>query len=235
MIRLTTTFFLKAIPAIALVLTGCSSSMVFSPAVNLPVKTLAKSQVDVQGSVELLPETRPSVINQNVSPGGSLLIGYGLSGKTAVYAKGWLDFSKRGSKATRSGFSLNVVTQLKQFSPALKLLLIPKAGMALDGKYNGGYGLEIPLVLHYTYQQKAAFYGGFGFMYGLYDFNKVVVENEEKLRSGYAITNHLGAAAFVHKALRVNVELTTLFMHNQFEKKNNLIFSPSIGIGYTIR
>jgi len=217
------------------ILSGCSSSLVFSPGVNLPVKTLEKSQVDVQGGVELFPETRPEYVNANVSPGGSLLLGYGISNKTAVYAKGWIGFSERGINGTRTGFSINMVNQLKQIGPTAKLLLLPKIGMLLDGKYRGGYGLELPLLLHYSYQQKAGFYGGFGFIYGLYDFNKVDAGGEQKLRSGYAITNHLGSSVYLYKALRVNVELTTLFQRNRFDNINHLIFAPSVGIGYTIK
>lgn len=72
-------------------------------------------------------------------------------------------------------------------------------------------------------------------MYGLYDFDKVLVREEMKLRSGYAITNHIGSSVYLYKALRFNFELTSLLQHNHFDGINNLIFSPSIGIGYTFR
>lgn len=217
----------------AVLITGCSSSLVFSPSVNLPVTTLKKGEFDVQASAEFFPETRPDNVGSKTSIGGHLLLGYGLSDKHSIHGKGWLDFDNKGMYATRSGFSINMVNQLWQFNTRTKLLLLPKIGMVLDGKHRGGYGAELPVILHYHYQKNISVYSGFGFIYGLVDFEKKEIHNRSELQSGFGITHHLGTSIFLYRKLRLNAELTTLYQNNNFEDRSHLIFSPTIGIGFT--
>ncbi len=215
--------------------TGCSYSMVYSPSVNLPAKTLNRGDIDVKGGLELFPETQP-VTNRYTAPGGQLTLGYGINDKTSVYAKGWLDFTGRGRYATRSGFSLNAVVTVKTFTDRMRLLLIPKVGMVLDGKYRAGYGADLPVILHYRINNNLGLYGGFGFLYGLHDFEKqLALDGQMRLQGGWAVSNHLGASMNVWKQLNVNAELTTLYQNNTYAQRTNWLFSPTIGIGYVFK
>ena len=215
------------------VLTSCSKSLVYSPSINLTNQLIKEKEIDIQGGIELLPETRPAELQGNQTTFGlSGQISYGFSAKFNLTIKGWADTEGRES-LTRSGYSLNGQL-IKKLSERNRLIILPRIGIALNGNEIAGYGLGASMIYQNSISQKLSWYGGTGLLWGFRylekDKNR---ENEEKIPMGFGIISNLGIGWQISNNIRLNCELSPVYQINTFDGNSQTLLSPSIGIGYT--
>ncbi len=70
-------------------ISGCASSLVYSPSIQLPVQPLKKDQGQAGFGMVLLPETRPSAVGQKTSIGGEGFLRYAFSNKFSLQGRYW--------------------------------------------------------------------------------------------------------------------------------------------------
>lgn len=215
-------------------ISSCSSSLVYSPSINLPNQPLKEKEIDLIGGFELLPETRQKAIQGNPTTMGlNGQVSYGFSDKFNMSLKGWLDIENR-LNSTRSGFALNGQF-INQISSDSRTILLPRIGIALGGNTISGYGFGASFIYQKNFIQNFSWYGGIGFLWGFKNLEKEVNSlNERNLPMGIGIIGNLGLSWQFYNKLRLNLELSPVYQVNIFDKNSQLLLSPSISIGYTI-
>lgn len=218
-----------------IILSSCSKSLVYSPSINLPNKTLKAKEVDLVGGIELMPEARPEELGgKPTTIGLNGQIGYGFSKRINFSIKGWMDIEGR-ENFTRSGYSLSgqYIVPTKMNS---RIILLPRFGIALYGNDIRGYGISSSLIYHESINNKLSVYIGGGLAWGFRFLEKSTNEDgEKKLPMGIGIIGNSGVAFEITKGIRINFELSPILQLNTFDDNQQFIFSPQIGIGYTIR
>jgi hypothetical protein len=215
-------------------LTSCSKSYVYSPSINLTNQPIKAKEVDIQGGVELLPETRPGELKGNQTTLGlSGQLSYGFSNRFNLTIKGWADLEGRQS-LIRYGYSLNGQF-IKTISEGKRVIFLPRIGIALSGSNIGGYGLGTSVVYQNSINQKLSWYGGAGFLWGYRYLDKITNrENEKKIPMGFGIIGNLGIGWQVFSDMRLNCEISPIYQINTFDGNTQILLSPSIGVGFTL-
>jgi hypothetical protein len=215
-------------------LSSCSKSLVYSPSINLTNQPIKEKEIDIQGNIELLPETRPEVLRGNQTTlglGGQLC--YGFTDRFNLTIKGWADIEGRES-LTRSGYSLNGQF-IKSISENHRLIILPRIGIALNGTDISGYGFGASMIYQNSINQKLSWYGGGGLIWGFRYLEKETnSQNEEKLPIGFGIVGNLGISWQLSNSIRLNCEINPIYQINTFDENAQILLSPSIGIGYTL-
>jgi len=233
------------IPA-AILFISCSNSLIYSPALNLPVRPIAKDNIDISGGVELLSETRPGeeISNNfeipnlvgtdeelygNSTFGYNFQLGYGFSDKFNLYIRGWGDLENTG-EYFRTGYALSSTLTLSELSESSRLMLIPRVGLALDGNYIGGYGLGLSSAIHHRFTDNFAFYSGLGFVWGFSEIGTI-----QDGENGIGIIGNVGTSYEIFDNFRVNLELTPIYQINLYDDNQKFVMSGQFAIGYMIR
>ncbi|MCI4646886.1 hypothetical protein [Phaeodactylibacter sp.] len=215
------------------VLQSCSRSLVYSPAVSLPFRPLSENQIDLQGSAELLPETRPSHSEGLAAPGISGQLTYGFSDRLAIGLRGWAA-TRNWNSNLRTGYSLHAQYRWQR-APNQSLYLIPRVGMALNGNWIEGLGLSHSIIWKHQPLEKLSYYFGFGAAFGHTAFNGQDIRiTVNRSPMGFAGLAHLGIQwAFAEKAY-LNLEANPILFFNAYDQENGLLLSPQLSIGYTL-
>jgi len=214
-----------------LILVSCSPSLVYSPSFNLEHARLAKNDLDISGSMELLPETRPEQSIESFALGYQAQIRYAFGDDFVMGLKTWGDLEGKFLDF-RSGYALTT-----QFTKALsereRLLFIPRAGISLSGSEIAGYGLNANLLYQYMFTTKLSVYGGAGLLWGFYDLEQYTTNlGELRYPMGYAINTNLGMAYRINPQLRLNAEINPIFQINNFDQNQSFVLAPSLSLGY---
>ncbi len=228
-------FIAFCLTVLLLTLSGCSASLIYSTSACLPAHRFEKSEVDIQGGLEWMPEARPDAI------GGSPLtsaitgrIGYGVSKTFSLFAKYWVEVQHRAT-SPRVGF-LAGSQFLKSFLDRGRLIVMPQFGLASQDLWTSGVGGGVSLLYQYDFAPSSGCYLGTGFYLGFQDFTRTTnPAGRLKMPMGWAMINHFGVALEFIKNTRINVELCPIFQFNTFEEKSHFILSPHFGVGYTFR
>jgi hypothetical protein len=225
---------------ISLLIASCSQSVLYNPAISLPVKPLNERELQVQGSLGFLPETRPELLTGNpFTYAGCFQVGYGFSNKFAMNLSGWQDFEYREFSSPdvyrlRYGFSISGLMS-KPVSEKQSLIYIPRVGVAFNNRMISGYGLGFSTGLHHKVNDKLGIYGAAGVVYGFEQMGKI--ENDEKelkSPSGLGIILNLGLSGVIYKNFSINFELSPIYSMNFFDNKRHFVASPQLGIAYLI-
>jgi hypothetical protein len=198
---------------------------------------LTKNQLDVGGSMELLPET----IQTNALSGNPMNIG--LSGQITY---GFTDKLNIGARITSSfeenafqfdGRTSAILTgQYKQPTSNGLLIYIPRVGIALDANSIEGSGYGLSAIFHQVAAPKFAWYGGIGGFWGVYALQKVDNRyDEEKRQMGFGIVSNIGASYNLGDHLRANIEFNPTYHLNTFDEISSFVIAPQIGFGYTFK
>jgi len=215
-------------------LTGCSRSLVYSPSINLTNKTLKAKEVDLQGGVELMPETRPiALLGNQTTLGLNGQLSYGFSDKFNLTIKGWVDVEGR-ENLYRSGYSL-AGQFVKTISEDSRLIVLPRIGIGLSGNIISGYGLGTSAIYQKSINQNLSWYGGAGLLWGFrYLGTDLNAQNEEKIPMGIGLMGSMGVGWQLSDGLRLNCEINPIYQINTFDENSQILVSPSIGLGYTL-
>jgi hypothetical protein len=220
-------------------LSSCATSLVYSPSIGLTTKPLKQGEIDLKGAAVLLPETRPNSIGVKTTLGGEAHIAYGFTDKLALQLKGWADIKNNN---IRTGYSLAGIRTLKE-TEKLRLILMPRVGIALSGNSIQGYGLELPFILQYDENANTALLVGLGGAFGFSQLDKVnknagfssgIAGYAFKYPYGYAALLHTGLTYRLTRQFRINLELSGIYQLNAFDDKSHYLLSPNLAIGYTI-
>lgn len=211
---------------------SCSRSLVYSPSLNLPNQSLKEKEIDLQGGVELFPESRPSKVSQRNSLGVHGMISYGFGEKFNLSMKGWLAV-EGGIDDVRPGLSFTGQF-IQQKSPTCKLIIIPRAGFA---NFGDGFGLSNSVVFQKEQSTRFSWYSGLGVGWGFSDLYKQTnsLFREDRLPFGYIVMGHLGLGYDLSAELRINCELNPIYQISTYDSQDHLVISPSIGFGYILR
>lgn len=217
-------------------LAGCSQSLVYSPAVNIPNKPLREDEVDLQGGVEMLPEARAENIGGNMTTFGlSGQVGYGFTDNFNMTVRGWADIEER-EDYSRSGFALNAQF-VKQLNLTSSLIIVPRAGIAMYGDAVDGHGFGLSVFYHKELSEKLGFYGGAG---GIWGFHQLMEKdrNEKgvvRAQMGFGVISNIGISWQFFDNFRLNCEINPLYQINSFDQNEQFIVAPQIGVGYIFR
>lgn len=217
-----------------LFLSNCSTSQVYSPSLNLPQKPLAEKEVDLNGGVEMFPETRPEFTNSKDKStfGFNGQLGYGFTNSFNMYAKGWIT---KDNNKYRSGYSLSGIIDF-QVDDNSRYMLIPRIGLLLDNQNISGYGASCLLIYQSRIINNFSFNSGGGLIWGYNSlFETTNSVGESRISMGFAIQGNVGLTYQVSKNIRCNLEVNPLYQINTFDSQQNFVISPNIGIGYTFR
>ncbi len=214
---------------------SCSKSMVYSPSLNLSNKPLREKELDLQGGVELMPEARTENLDGSKTTFGvSGQIGYGFSDKFSLGVKGWIDAQGREDVA-RFGVALQGQV-VKITGPTNRLLLVPRIGLAFQGDQIAGYGLGSSAVFQKTLSGRTAWHFGAGLAWGFrYLDRDTNAAGENKIPMGFGLLGHIGFVWEFAPGLRLSAEATPLYQINTFDKNQQFMVSPQLGLGYTFR
>jgi len=215
-----------------LLLCSCSRSLVYSPAVSLPFRPLSENQINLQGSAELLPESRPSQTEDALTPGISGQLTYGFSDRLAIGVRAWAD-TRSWDSHLRTGYSLQAQYRWQR-DPKRHVYFIPRVGMALDGSWIQGFGLSSSLIWKHQTSGKLSYYFGFGAAFGHTAFSAPDIRlTSDRSPMGFAALAHLGVQwAFAEKAY-LNLEANPIGLLNTYDRESWLLLSPQLTIGYT--
>lgn len=227
------TIFLGAL----IYLAGCSQSAVYSPSYNLSTESLKKDQIDFQGGMELMPEARAETLGgRPTTLGLNTQISYGISDEFNLSVKAWGDIEGRES-VNRGGFALSAQF-IRTLSESEKLIILPRAGMALSDGIESvlGYGFSSTILYQKTIHSNVSLYTGLGLIYGIHDLGESInTAGIRRLQSGFGLTANAGFAWQFHSNFRFNFELNPVYQINNFDENAQLLLSPSVGIAYLLK
>lgn len=227
------TIFLGAL----IYLASCSQSAVYSPSYNLSTESLKKDQIDFQGGIELMPEARTETLGGRPSTLGlNTQINYGISDEFNLGVKAWGDIEGRES-VNRGGFAISAQF-IRTLSESEKLIILPRAGMALSNGIESvlGYGFSSTLLYQKTIHSNVSLYTGLGVIYGIHDLGLGInARNIQRLQSGFGLTANAGLAWQFYSNFRLNFELNPVYQINNFDENAQLLISPSLGIAYLLK
>lgn len=225
----------KVLLVTLIVLASCTRSLVYSPSLNLPAKVIKEKEIDLQGGLELLPEMRRDENSgQKAVMGGVLHIGYGFSDNFNLTAKGCADLQDK-ENVLRSAYTLTAQF-IMPISSDERVILMPRAGLALGGSDIDGQGVGFSTVYHKAFTPNLAGYAGAGLLWGFRSLEEQLNEqNEMKLPMGFGFMATVGFSWEFTPGVRFNVETSPIYQSNTFDNTDYFLISPHIGIGYTIR
>ncbi len=218
---------------LALIITSCSSSLVYSPSLQLDKEQLDEGEVSVTGSVTMLPETRPTSLRdlrdleespQKTSLGFDGRIGYGFSESFNLEGRFWIDMDrlsgKRGGLALASAYYLNEDDRLSYF-------LKPTIGIVIDNGQYEGLGYELPIGLVYDITDSFYNYTSVGIAYGVRDGS---VQQNGNREIGVGILGHIGFGYEFNDLACFKAELTPIQQLNFYDDTKYFIISGTLGL-----
>ncbi len=211
----------------AILLSSCTSSLVYSPSNGITNKKIEKDEFQAQGGYELLSETRPDELSKEypeAARGLSLGLSYGIKDNIALKLRGWNDLLDE-YQTIRHGYSFGFL--IDNSNEKQGWVFYPRIGMAFDENSVEGGGVGFNTMYKYNYNNLLGGYVGGGVLIGWRDIIK-----EENPQYGFGIMGNIGFNYKFYKSLTLNLELTPLYQINQYDETTNFIVSPHIGFSF---
>ncbi len=227
-----TPFF--GILAFTLLLSGCTSSLIYSPTAGIPDRPLGNGEVFVSGGAELLPETRPYTFNRTgdyTAIGATIQVGYGFSSRFSLIARGSGDVEGKLS-SYRSSFSL---TGLYHWSRGVRSrwYWLNRVGTSLSNQTLEGSGVQTMALWQYDYSKRLSFTAGPSLIWGFRSFAKEPNSRGENLfPMGWGIGLHSAAAYRLSDQLTFQVEVAPIGQFDRFDNRNYWLFAPMASLSY---
>lgn len=216
--------------AIWFTMQSCNRSLVYSPALNLPSKPLKQNETDIHTAVEFFPETRPSSKSRLTSAGISTSLGYGFSDRFNMYGRLWITAK---SEMIRSGMSINGHI-IRRIDENQNLTIMPRIGVVMYNNSIQGYGFSASSIYTSRFTKNTSIYGGAGLLWGIHYLGEDINSNgESKIPMGFGLLMHAGFVWDLTSSIRVNIEINPIYQINTFDQSQQLVISPTLGLGYT--
>ncbi|MFN3195651.1 MAG: hypothetical protein ACE364_06880 [Chlorobiota bacterium] len=222
---------------IALLFIGCSSSLVYSPSLQLDKNQPEKEEVTLSGNLTLLPETRPYSLTfpgleveqgDRTSIGLDGRIGYGFSESFNLEGRGWIDIDrvsgKRGGLAIASSYYFNDDEKLSYF-------LKPAVGIVIDNGQYEGLGFEVPAGIVYDFNERFYNYTGVGLAYGA---RSTSIQENGNREIGFGFIGHFGFGYLLNDIVSVRAEFTPIQQINMYDETEPFIMSATIGLSLSL-
>lgn len=217
-----------------ILISSCSSSLIYSPSSGVPDRPLEQNEIVVSGSAEMLPETRPEGFANTgdfTAMGGSLQVGYGFSNRFSMLVRGSADLSDKMA-ALRSTYS---ITGLYHWSRSThqRIIWMNRVGIVMNNNSVQGYGVQSAGLWQYDMGKKLVFTGGIGGIWGFHSLERQVnTALENRIPMGWGILFHGVFAYRLSQQWILQGEITPIWQNDDFDRTNRWLFSPSIGISY---
>ncbi len=209
---------------VLILLTGCASSLVYSPSMNLSPKPLKKGQSQALAGVGYFPETRPKYTEHKTAEGGEATFRFALCDHFAMQFKGWKDLSDN-LDVSRYGASFSFIGMLND-SSKVRFGLIPTGAFLFSGSDCDAGGGGLFMGIWYNYFKHVDFYSVVGPAAGAKNLNA------EDKQWGWGLFLNVGTAVTVGEHLTFNLELAGIKQKNEYEHVRDYFLCPSINIGY---
>lgn len=223
---------MKILYFVAIVLlTSCTSSLVYSPSVGVTNNKIEKGDVNLQAAFELLPETIPKEIEDNYSKGMNLGFAYGINDKISLKLRAWSDlktYTDTFSEAFRHGYSAGLMFDFTDDKGGW--IFYPRVGILFDDNSVDGGGISFNSLYKMQVNKTLSLYGGVGLVLGWRDISSEV----EKKEYGYGLLFNIGSSFDIYKGLGINFELNPVYQLNMYDEVNHFLVAPSIGFYYHI-
>lgn len=213
--------------AVMLFASGCASSLVYNPSVNLPARPLHKEQGEALLNLSILPETRPHMTENDVAAGGAFTFRYGFSNTLTLGASGWADLRDMADGVFRGGFGAEGIIALNDEKSRPRFALMPRGAALFDGSSVEGGGFAFPVALWLPTSGIFTTYAAIGPAIGFRDLSA------DRAEWGYGMIGNLGSAIQLAQSLRANVEIVGVIQVNRYDNITHGIFAPSIGLGWS--
>jgi hypothetical protein len=206
--------------------TACSSSNIYDPSLTLPARPLHAREMQVQGALGALPQTRPDAV--------SSAYGYGGSGTARFAPAEWLTLQGRYWGATSgdgygSGVSASALIRLDTATTGWRFVLVPSFGWTFVDNNAEGQGGSLTAGAWLPPLGDLRPYIGVG---GAYGWNGDTYADDPRSRSGWGVLLNTGTHVMFTDAFSLVAEVTTVAQVNEFDTIAHLIFSPVIGVSY---
>lgn len=208
---------------IAIIISGCASSMRYSPALNLPAVPLPAQTAQIAGGVSLVAETRPFAADQKTFFSMEGVARYGIVDDVSLQARGWI-----GSGVSFSGEFVIIRNEAEKSS----FSIIPTYGIVRSF----GYG-------EYTYGYGAAIYGAtrFGAIGDFYPYVAVApvfgwmgnLFEDTDDSYGYGLITNFGTTYMLSRKFSLNLELAVTASYNKYDDIAYIIPTPSLMMMWT--
>jgi hypothetical protein len=222
-------FVVTAMMLLLILLPGCYPSVVYSPSINLPPRPPRGGSGGAGAGAEMLAEMRPDNVTGSTAGGGNPSVRQAFSDRFSVAAKGWLDLSGKSTKS-RSGFSMATIVLLSDSSSNTQWGIINHGAMLLqDGEIEGcGGGTSVIAWLPWMGSWRP--YGAVGPFVGIRSTQAGQSNNGEW---GWGIMSNFGLSVFALEHLVLNLEVSGMYIRNEYDLTSAFVMSPSAGFSLT--
>lgn len=212
-----------AVVCIAIIISGCASSMRYSPALNLPAVPLPAKTAQIAGGVSLVAETRPFAAEQKTSFSMEGIARYGIDNDVSLQVRGWV-----GGGVSFSGECILTRNEAEKssFSIIPTFAIIRSYGY---GDYTDGYGAAIygatrfgAIGNFYPYVAVAPVFGWTGNLF-----------EDTDNSYGYGLITNLGTTYMLSRKFSLNLELAVTASYNKYDDIAYIIPTPSLMIMWT--
>ncbi|UKN01874.1 hypothetical protein K6119_19305 [Paracrocinitomix mangrovi] len=203
-----------------LLVQSCASSHVYSTSLHLPSKPMNKGEFQLNGSFELMPDTRPAEVpGFRTRPGACINTSIGLTQKSTMNIKLWTVLAGEFSFGGSLGFHF-----MHPINEKSRLYFTPRIAITSD-VFEFGKGIGFNATYHVNVKENVSLYAGLGSAYGtLY-----IGQNQH----GIGLLSNFGLSASPKNSIfYFNLELNPIYQMNLYENLSYVQFNPSIGIGW---
>jgi len=179
---------------------------------NLPAKEMKVRDIQINGGLEALPETRPAEISGKlVSIGPSVNTSFGIGKGSIASVRYWF-----GPENFGGSLNAHIAVKLSENS---RLFVTPRYGFLFDGS-EAAHGFGLSLTYHKTLSNVLGIYSGGGIILGYYSGH-----------DGTAFVSNTGIS-IESGSFYFNVEVNPIYQLNHEENINHFLVSPSISVGF---
>jgi hypothetical protein len=203
-------------------LCACSSSLTFSPSLNLPGRPLSRGESQLHAGGEYLLETRPRYAARYGVVGIDAGARYGFAESFALGIGTWYPLA---DEPYRGGVAVDAIVMLGDTSDRLRFGVIPRIAVLIDQPSRqhhpllNALGISAAGLGQYRLLPDLAAYVALGPAIGGHDIDE---------DSGYGVIGNLGAVYSLSDRFEVGAELFGVVMHSVADDVTDGVAAPTV-------